>query len=101
MLRSWDHGTHPPHPLPSASCESAITYIDGDEGVLLYRGYPIEQIAEQGDFLEGIRAIVIDKDRRPVWLHRDIASVPADLVALMRREAEGGDLDLLNWEDKP
>jgi citrate synthase len=36
----------------TASCESEITYIDGDEGVLLYRGYPIEQLAEQGDFLE-------------------------------------------------
>ncbi len=35
----------------TASCESEITYIDGDEGVLLYRGYPIEQAAE-GDFLE-------------------------------------------------
>ncbi len=36
----------------TASCHSAITYIDGDEGVLLYRGYPIEQLAEKGDFLE-------------------------------------------------
>ncbi|MYZ47721.1 citrate synthase [Propylenella binzhouense] len=36
----------------TASCESSITYIDGDEGVLLYRGYPIEQLAEHGDFLE-------------------------------------------------
>src|SRR5215469_16855628 len=36
----------------TASCESAITYIDGDEGILMYRGYPIEQIAEQGDFVE-------------------------------------------------
>ncbi|GAB6842737.1 citrate synthase [Methylorubrum rhodinum] len=36
----------------TASCESKITYIDGDEGILLYRGYPIEQLAEQGDFLE-------------------------------------------------
>jgi citrate synthase len=36
----------------TASCESDITFIDGDEGVLLYRGYPIEQLAEQGDFLE-------------------------------------------------
>ena len=32
----------------TASCESKITYIDGDEGVLLYRGYPIEQLAEHG-----------------------------------------------------
>jgi citrate synthase len=36
----------------TASCHSSITYIDGDAGVLLYRGYPIEQLAEKGDFLE-------------------------------------------------
>jgi citrate synthase len=36
----------------TASCESKITYIDGDAGILLYRGYPIEQLAEQSDFLE-------------------------------------------------
>jgi citrate synthase len=36
----------------TASCESQITYIDGDEGVLLYRGYPIEQLAEHSDFVE-------------------------------------------------
>jgi len=44
--------TYDPGFTSTASCESKITYIDGDEGVLLYRGYPIEQIAEQGDFLE-------------------------------------------------
>jgi citrate synthase len=36
----------------TAACHSTITYIDGDKGVLLYRGYPIEQLAEKGDFLE-------------------------------------------------
>jgi len=36
----------------TASCDSKITYIDGDAGVLLYRGYPIEQLAEQSDFVE-------------------------------------------------
>lgn len=36
----------------TAACESAITYIDGDQGVLLYRGYPIEQLAEKSNFLE-------------------------------------------------
>jgi len=36
----------------TASCESQITYIDGDEGVLLYRGYPIEQLAQHSDFTE-------------------------------------------------
>src|SRR3954464_893884 len=36
----------------TASCTSAITYIDGDAGVLRYRGYPIDQLAEQSTFLE-------------------------------------------------
>ena len=36
----------------TASCRSEITYIDGDEGVLLYRGYPIEQLAERSNYLE-------------------------------------------------
>jgi citrate synthase len=36
----------------TGSCESAITYIDGDEGILLYRGYPIEQLADHSDFME-------------------------------------------------
>ncbi|MGO4715691.1 citrate synthase [Bradyrhizobium sp. 2TAF24] len=43
--------TYDPGFTSTASCESKITYIDGDAGVLLYRGYPIEQLA-QGDFLE-------------------------------------------------
>ncbi len=38
--------------MATASCESKITYIDGDNGVLLYRGYPIEQIATKSNFLE-------------------------------------------------
>ncbi len=38
--------------LSTASCTSRITFIDGDEGILLYRGYPIEQLAEQSSFLE-------------------------------------------------
>jgi len=44
--------TYDPGFTSTASCESQITYIDGDEGVLLYRGYPIEQLAEHGDYLE-------------------------------------------------
>ncbi|MBT6183759.1 citrate synthase [Burkholderiales bacterium] len=44
--------TYDPGFLSTASCRSAITYIDGDEGVLLYRGYPIEQLANHCDFLE-------------------------------------------------
>jgi citrate synthase len=44
--------TYDPGFTSTGSCESKITYIDGDEGILLYRGYPIEQLAEHGDFLE-------------------------------------------------
>src|ERR1700747_1055396 len=44
--------TYDPGFLSTASCNSAITYIDGDKGELLYRGYPIEQLATQCDFLE-------------------------------------------------
>ncbi len=44
--------TYDPGYTSTASCESKITYIDGDNGILLYRGYPIEQLAEHGDFLE-------------------------------------------------
>ncbi|MCQ0986860.1 citrate synthase [Jiella marina] len=44
--------TYDPGFSSTASCESKITYIDGDEGMLLHRGYPIDQLAEEGDFLE-------------------------------------------------
>src|SRR6202050_5469853 len=44
--------TYDPGFTSTASCASKITYIDGDEGILLYRGYPIDDLAEHGDFLE-------------------------------------------------
>src|SRR5690554_889445 len=44
--------TYDPGFLATASCESGITYIDGDKGELLYRGYPIDQLAQQCDFLD-------------------------------------------------
>src|SRR5438094_5812884 len=44
--------TYDPAFMNTANCRSAITFIDGDKGVLLYRGYPIEQLAEESDFLE-------------------------------------------------
>jgi citrate synthase len=46
-LKSYD-----PAYLNTSSCRSTITYIDGDAGILRYRGYPIEQVAEQASFLE-------------------------------------------------
>ena len=44
--------TYDPGFTSTASCESQITYIDGDEGVLLYRGYPIDQLADNASFIE-------------------------------------------------
>jgi citrate synthase len=44
--------TYDPAFMNTANCRSKITFIDGDQGILLYRGYPIEQLAEQSDFLE-------------------------------------------------
>src|SRR3954467_14535266 len=44
--------TYDPAFMNTASCKSAITFIDGDKGILRYRGYPIEQLAESATFLE-------------------------------------------------
>ena len=44
--------TYDPAFMNTAACRSAVTYIDGDKGILRYRGYPIEQLAERASFLE-------------------------------------------------
>src|ERR1700751_6275753 len=44
--------TYDPGFMATAACRSSITYIDGDEGILMYRGYPIRELAEHSDFLE-------------------------------------------------
>jgi citrate synthase len=51
-LTARGYFTYDPGFVSTASCDSAITYIDGDAGVLLHRGYPIEQLAEESDYLE-------------------------------------------------
>jgi citrate synthase len=70
--------TYDPALMNTASCRSRITFIDGDKGVLLYRGYPIEQLAEHSDFLETAYLILfgelpssleLDRWTREVTLH--------------------------------
>lgn len=65
-LMSYD-----PAYLNTASCKSAITYIDGDKGILRYRGYPIEELAEKSNFLETsyllIKGELPTADRFKVW----------------------------------
>src|SRR3981189_3275590 len=52
LLDETGYVTYDPGFVNTASCTSAITYIDGDAGILRYRGYPIEQLAEKSTFLE-------------------------------------------------
>jgi len=63
--------TYDPGFTSTASCDSDITYIDGGKGVLLHRGYPIEQLAEDGDFLETcyllLHGELPNKDQREVF----------------------------------
>ena len=64
-LMSYD-----PAYLNTASCRSAITYIDGDAGILRYRGYPIEQLAEEASFLETAFLLLEGELPDPDRLHR-------------------------------
>ena len=52
LYKNTGHFTYDPGFAATAACKSAITFIDGEKGVLLYRGYPIEQLAQQSSFLE-------------------------------------------------
>jgi citrate synthase len=63
--------TYDPAFTNTASCKSRITYIDGDKGILRYRGYPIEELAEKSDYLETAYLIVKgelpNRDHFEVW----------------------------------
>ena len=67
--------TYDPAFMNTAYCRSAITFIDGDKGILLYRGYPIEQLAEDSDFLETAYLILFGElptaQQQQTWV-RDI-----------------------------
>ena len=65
--------TYDPGFTNTASCRSRITFIDGDRGILRYRGYPIEELAERSDYLETAYLILHGElpkpDERAVWVH--------------------------------
>src|SRR3989441_35553 len=65
--------TYDPAFMHTATCRSTITYIDGDKGILLYRGYPIEQLAEESDFLETAYLILFGElptaTQQLAWIH--------------------------------
>jgi citrate synthase len=72
-----DHGlmVYDPAFMNTASCTSTITYIDGDKGILLYRGYPIEQLAEKSTYLETAYLLVhgeLPNEHQAEEWHHDI-----------------------------
>ena len=85
LLKETGHVTLDPGFVNTASCRSAITYIDGDAGILRYRGYPIEQLAESSSFLETSYLLIYgelptaqqladfdERIRRHTLLHEDL-----------------------------
>ena len=88
--------TYDPAFMNTAACRSRITYIDGDQGILLYRGYPIEQLAEQSDFLETAFLILFgelpsarhhEEWTRSVMLHTMLHTNLAKLMEGFRHDA--------------
>ncbi len=64
LYAQGDVFTYDPGFTSTAACDSAITYIDGDKGELLYRGYPIEQLAEHSHYLE-VCYLLLNGELRP------------------------------------
>ncbi|WP_018231270.1 citrate synthase [Thioalkalivibrio thiocyanodenitrificans] len=58
LYKELGYFTYDPGFMSTASCSSAITYIDGDKGVLMYRGYPIEELAEHSTYLETCHLLI-------------------------------------------
>ena len=95
--------TYDPGFVNTASCRSAITYIDGDKGILEYRGYPIDQLAEHSTFLEVSYLLLhgelpTQPSAGPVGARRHVPHVPArELQAVHRglplRRAPDGHAD--------
>ncbi len=74
LYKETDYFTFDPGFLSTASCESKITYIDGDKGILRYRGYDIAELAEKSDFLEVAYLLLYgelpDKKQKEEFVHR-------------------------------
>jgi citrate synthase len=88
--------TYDPAFMNTAACKSRITFIDGDKGVLLYRGYPIEQLAEQSDFLETAYLILFgelptakayEEWTRQITMHTMLHTNIAKLMEAFRHDA--------------
>ena len=90
------HFTYDPGFTATASCESKITYIDGDAGVLLYRGYPIEELADNSNFMEVCYLLLhgelpnrdeFDEFERAITMHTMVHEQLIQLYRGFRRDA--------------
>src|SRR3954470_5903221 len=88
--------TYDPGFTSTASCESGLTYIDGDAGILLHRGYPIDQLAEQSSFLEVAYLLIhgelpskpeLDKFTTTITRHTMVHEQLASFLSGFRRDA--------------
>jgi citrate synthase len=88
--------TYDPGFTSTAACESAITYIDGDAGILLHRGYPIDQLAEHSNFMEVAYLLLhgelpdgptLDKFRHTIMRHTMLHEQLANFYRGFRRDA--------------
>ncbi|WP_067521714.1 citrate synthase [Endozoicomonas ascidiicola] len=88
--------TYDPGFVSTASCESKITFIDGEKGVLLHRGYPIEQLAEESDYLETCYLLLYgdlpsrqekENFENTIMRHTMIHEQMSDLFSGFRRDA--------------
>ena len=85
-LTSHDFFTYDPGFVSTASCQSKITYIDGDKGILLYRGYLIEELAEKSDYAEVCYLLLTGelptKAQKEVWIKNshENSIIPQDIT---------------------
>ena len=83
--------TYDPAYMNTASCQSAITYLDGENGILRYRGYPIEQLAEHCTFLE-VAYLLLNgelptRDELDAWNARIMRPVSYTHLDVYKRQA--------------
>ena len=72
--------TYDPAFMNTASCKSRITFIDGDKGILEYRGYPIDQLAEQSSYLEVAYLLLYGELPNAAQLGQHAGPVPGRLI---------------------
>jgi hypothetical protein len=83
--------TYDPGFMSTASCNSTITYIDGDKGELLYRGYPIDQLATKSDFMEVCHLLLFGDLPNEKQKADFVKRVTNHTMVPARRTPDGGD----------